>query len=230
MKIKNIFFGVGIIILLLFINTFIAFVIFSPTSEDTKIILGSWFVVDFLILFVLIRVKILNKQTFLFSGLFILFLVVMYFIPVSKNLTLEMEGFNKEISDRYDNRMLYAKNLFLELDKKWEINIRDYLLFPQRVFFIKNPVYFWELEEGSYVDSNAQLRIYYNLLLDSSRFSKEEMIFKHSFCTNSFHPYLIILDDNMKIYVDFFASDNFEKYSFGMYTPYPCRELVGDSF
>ena len=138
------------------------------------------------------------------------------------------------ISNKNDNKYDYAKELFYEIEKNWDSPIRQYLLEPHKIFFIRDFNYFWNVK--GYVDSKIQAQIYQRLLIDSKRFDGNEVILKQKWCVNSPHGMIIIKHSEQDIYADFWAVDGFprpgipEEYNFGQYAVKPCNKLEGEPY
>jgi len=230
----NLIKGILLIAILWIVNTFIAFVIFKPIDEHTKIINNFWIITDIVIYVSLYKFKHINWQVNLFALLTIFLLILLYFVPINNNLPLEAIELNNNISNKHDNKYEYAKELFYEIEKKWNSPIRQYLIEPHKIFFIRDFKYFWNTK--GYVDSDKQSQIYKKLLLNSKRFNKQEVIKKQKWCTNSPHGIVIIKHPEKDIYADFWAVDGFprpsidEEYEFGMYAAKPCNRLEGEGF
>tara|TARA_Y100000310_G_scaffold225672_1_gene227721 strand:+ start:17028 stop:17756 length:729 start_codon:yes stop_codon:yes gene_type:complete len=225
--------GIFLIVLIWIINVFIAFVPFSVES-NTRQIIWTWLIVDALLIYFLYRKKYFNWVVVLSAVGSVLILVLFYFLPLDSNIPESALELNNKIAGENENKYEYAKELFFEVEKKYTSPIRQYLLEPWKVFWIKDFEYFWNLPEGDYVDSNIQGRVYRKLLFESGRFSKEEVTIHQSFCSNS--PHLLVKIEHPErepIWVDFWAVDNFpgvesdETYEFGMRTIRPCDKLVG---
>ncbi len=224
-----IFKGFFLIFLLFGINAFIAFGIFSSANEDTSKILVSWAILDISLILILFKTNIIRIKEILFSLLFIVILILAYFIPIIPNLSQEAMDLNLNISSQYDNKYDYAEQLFYTLEKKWTSPTREYLIQPHKVFIVKSPAYFWEIE--GYVPSNIQAQIYRKMLLMSGRFTPNEVTFHHGSCTNSPHGYITIHHyEKGEIWVDFWAIDQFLEYKFGMRAFFPCDKLIGQAF
>ncbi|MAH03296.1 hypothetical protein CMI39_00740 [Candidatus Pacearchaeota archaeon] len=223
--------GILLIFILWLINVFIAFVIFKPVDEHTKIINISWLITDIAIYTLFIKLKQINWQVNLFALLTILFLIGLYLVPINNNISLEAREINNIISNKNDNKYDYAKELFYEIEKNWDSPIRQYLLEPHKIFFIRDFNYFWNVK--GYVDSKIQAQIYQRLLIDSKRFDDNEVILKQKWCVNSPHGMIIIKHSEQDIYADFWAVDGFprpgipEEYNFGQYAVKPCNKLEG---
>lgn len=233
---KNILKGILLIIYLWLINTFIAFVPFSRES-NTRLIIITWILIDSAFIYYLNKKKYINRIVIVSAIIFLLAVIGFYFLPINSNFTKEAINLNNQLSQEHQNKYDYAKALFFELEKKYTSPIRQYLLEPWKVVLIKDFKYFWNLKEGSYVDSNIQGRMYRKLLLESKRFSQEEVEIHQSFCTNS--PHLLVKikhPDRETIWADFWAVDNFprkeveQKYEFGLRTIRPCDALIGKSY
>ena len=228
--------GLLIVVALWIINAFIAFVPFSVES-NTRLIILTWFIVDFAFVFALVKLKKINRWVAIPALLFFGLLVALYFVPINSNIPADAMEINNKISQENTNKYDYAKNLFFAVEKKYKSPIRQYLLEPWKVLFLKDFEYFWNLEEGSYADSSIQGRIYRNLLLESGRFSKEEVAIHQSFCSNSPHLLIkIIHPEKGDVWADFWAVDNFpgvesnKTYQFGMRTIRPCDDLIGSGY
>lgn len=227
--------GILLVIIIWIINTFIAFVPFS-TQSNTRIIILTWFIVDLIFIFILYKQKFFNKTIVITALIFTSIMISFYFLPLGPDIPSEAIELNDQLSQQNIDRYDYAKDLFFELEKKYTSPIRQYLLEPWNVFIIKNFEYFWEMEEGSYADSNIQGRMYRKLLLDSERFSKDEVKMHQSFCSNSPHLLINIYHPEKEIWADFWAVDNFPRfesnqtYEFGMRTIRPCNQLIGEKF
>jgi hypothetical protein len=226
--------GVLLIAGLWLINTFIAFVIFDPIDEHTKIINISWLIADITIIVFLMKSKKINWSVNLFAVLTVFALVGLYLLPINNNISQEAREINNKISGNNENRYEYAKELFYKIEKNWSSPIRQYLLEPHKIFFIRDFDYFWNAK--GYVDSKIQAQIYQRLLIDSKRFDNNEVILKQKWCVNSPHGMIIIKKSNLDIYADFWAVDSFprpgipEKYNFGQYTTKPCNKLAGEAY
>lgn len=229
--------GIILVILIWYIDTFIAFVPFSRQS-NTRHILATWFIVDIIFVSLLVRFKKVNWRVGVSALGFVLLLSGMYFLPINSNIPQDVLKMNEEISSQYENKYDYAKELFFEVEKKYTSPIRQYLLEPWKVFIIKDFEYFWNQPKGSYADSNIQGRIYRKLLLESGRFTSEEVTIHQSFCSNS--PHLLVRIEHPErdkpIWTDFWAVDNFpgvesnKTYEFGMRTIRPCDDLIGKGY
>jgi len=221
---KEVFKGILLFIFLWIVNTGIAFS--PPIKDSTNIILTAWFVVDISFILTLRLTKKINNTAILtFFGMFIV-LIGFYFIPMDNNIPESAISLNRDLSQINPDKYVYAEELFDEIDNKYEIKVRRYLIFPHRVFFVKSFISLWGLEEGSYVDSDKQAQIFYKLLLESEKFDKSELRLERlHFCTNSFHTILVIIKDGENIYSDFFATD-FLDGVFGDYADFPCGKLV----
>jgi len=228
--------GKGILLVagLWLINTFIAFAIFDPIDEHTKIINISWLITDIAIITFLVKSKRINRVVNLFAVLTVLALVGLYLLPINNNISQEAKETNNNISIRNEDRYQYAKELFYEIEKNWSSPTRQYILEPHKVFFIRDFDYFWNAK--GYVDSKIQAQIYQRLLIDSKRFESDEVILKQKWCVNSPHGMIVIKKSNLDIYADFWAVDSFprpgipEKYNFGQYTARPCNKLAGKAY
>jgi hypothetical protein len=229
--------GVLLVVIIWIIDTFIAFVPFSRES-NTRHIIATWFIVDFILVFWLVKIKKVNWRIGIFAILFAFLLAGMYFLPINSNIPQEVSVMNEELSIQYENKYDYAKALFFEVEKKYTSPIRQYLLEPWKVFIIKDFEYFWNQPIGSYADSNIQGRIYQKLLFESGRFTSEEVTIHQSFCSNSPHLLVKIIhpEREQPIWVDFWAVDNFpgvesnKTYEFGMRTIRPCDDLIGEGY
>ncbi|MBD3354496.1 hypothetical protein GF361_00760 [Candidatus Woesearchaeota archaeon] len=230
--------GVLLVVVIWYIDTFIAFVPFSRQS-NTRHILMTWFIVDTVFVSLLVRFKKINWRVGASSLGFIFLLVGMYFLPINSNIPQNALMINNNLSEQYsENKYDYAKALFFEVEKKYTSPIRQYLLEPWKVFIIKDFEYFWNQPDDSYADSNIQGRIYRKLLLKSGRFTSEEVIIHQSFCSNS--PHLLVKinypERGTPIWADLWAVDNFpgvesnKTYEFGMRTIRPCDDLIGKGY
>jgi len=235
-KVHSIMRGVLLILLIWAVDVFIAFVPFSIES-NTRYIILTWLVIDILIIFSLKKANYFDKTTTIISITIIFLLILSYFIPINSNIPQEAIELNNQISKKYENKYDYAKALFFAVEEKYGAPIRQYLLEPGKVVLIKDFAYFWNLPEGDYVDSSVQAQIYQKLLLQSSRFKKEELPIRQGFCSNSPHAAVkIIHPDREVIYADFWAVDNFpgvnsnRTYEFGLVTIPPCEELIGKPY
>jgi len=218
--------GVGLIALFWAIITFIAFIIFNQET-DVKPIIFTWTLILLLVYLQLKRQRWINKAINITAIITTMVLLILYFIPINKDLPQEALDLNKEISERNQDKYQYAKELFFETEKKWTGPTRQYLLEPHKVFFIKDTTFFWNVE--GYVPSNIQSQIYQGLLLESGRFTEEEVVLKQGVCTNSPHGYVEIKHPDRVIYADHWAVDHFD-YKFGQVAFVPCTELVGEEF
>ena len=81
------------------INVFIAFVIFKPIDEHTKIINISWLITDIAIYALFVKLKQINWQVNLFALLTIFFLIGLYLVPINNNISLEAREINNIISN-----------------------------------------------------------------------------------------------------------------------------------
>jgi len=229
-RILEVLFGIGLILILWVVNTFIAFVPFDRQS-NVRFVIGTWLLVDGLIIFFL--KKYTNRTVFIAAVITILALIVLYLIPIRANLPENALEINDRISTENEGRFVYAKLLFEETEAKWTGPVRQYLLEPDRVFFRKSATYFWDVD--GYVPSHIQSQMYRNLLLESGRFTENEVEFKQHFCTNSPHGYIQFNSDKHGIfYADHWAVDNFPGaerdgvYKFGQATFSPCNKLSGE--
>ena len=229
----NILKGVILIVIIWVINAFIAFIPFSRQS-NTKHILLTWFLVDVALIAFLNKKKYFNKTVVISAIAFILLVIASYFIPLNNNIPQDALQLNAEISAKHEDKYDYAKELFYAVERKYDSPIRQYLLEPWKVFIIRDFAYFWNAE-GEYVDSSIQGRMYRELLLQSGRFTEDEVLIHQSFCSNSPHLIIKIISPEREepIWADLWAVDNFprkgieEKYEFGMRTKRPCDFLTG---
>lgn len=228
--------GILLIVLIWVIDTFIAFVPFSRQS-NTRLIILTWVVIDVVLIYALVKINQINKIVTISAITFTALLVALYFAPVNSNFSQDALELNKRISEKNANKYDYAKELFFEVEKKYAAPIRQYLLEPWKVFFIRDFAYYWNLDEGEYADSSIQGQMYRNLLLQSGRFTKEEITTHQGFCSNS--PHLLVRithPDREDIWADFWAVDNFpgvesnETYEFGMRAIRPCDEIIGEGY
>ena len=229
----NISKGISLFIFLWIINTAIAFLIFNRES-NTRLVILTWIIIDFSIYFLLYNKKFINKTANISFMIIMGILIVLYLIPISANLPEGALEFNEQISNKHLDKYQYAKELFFETEARWTSPVRQYLLEPHKVFFVKSSKFFWDVE--GYVPSNIQAEIYRNLLLESKRFTEDEVIFEQGFCANSPHGYISIKHLEQTIYVDHWAVDNFprkgipEVYKFGQVAKRPCNKLFGKEF
>ena len=229
--------GVGLLVALWIIDTFIAFVPFSRAS-NTEYIITTWLVVDILLVMILNKeFKFFNKVVWFAFIAAIGLLTISYFLPLNSNIPAEALELNSNLNQQYENKYDYAKALFFALEVKYSAPIRQYLLEPWKVFFIKDFAYFWNLPEGSYADSSTQGRMYQIMLLESGRFDSSEVILHQGFCSNS--PHLLVdihHPEKGDIWADFWAVDNFpgvesnKTYEFGMRAIRPCNDLIGTGY
>lgn len=235
--IKSISKGVGLVILIWITNTFIAFVPFSVES-NTKHILITWGVVDLLLISSLVYYRKLDRVAGISAVVFVLLIVGSYFLPLNDNIPLSAIQINQQLSVQEEDKYDYARNLFFEVEKKYTSPVRQYLLEPWKVFVIKDFAYFWTLEDGGYADSSVQGRVYRKLLLNSGRFTEDEVFLHQSFCSNSPHLIVGIIQPGRDvIWADLWAVDNFpgsdgrdETYQFGQRTVRPCNKLSGEPY
>lgn len=221
--------GIGLIVLFWIINIFIAFVIFDRET-GIWLILPSWFAADAVVYVWLLYTGHINRFVNLGAFAFLALLAGLYLLPVNANFPDTAVTRNNRISSQYEDTYAYAEALFLAVEKRWTSPVRQYLLEPHKVFFIKDARYFWNLPEGVYVDSNVQAHLYRNLLLESGRFSPQEIRVEQHFCTNSPHGVVVLQKDTRRYYADLWAVDNFENYQFGQYTSAPCDVLSGKPY
>ena len=224
---RNIAKGVALIAILWSANMIIAFVIFNRETS-VSLIIPTWFAVDVSLYIFLFRFGFINRYVNASAVAVILILAILYMVPVSLSAPEEIRALNTSISTAYSDKFKYAKELFFEVEKRWSSPTRQYLLEPHKVFFIKSGTYFWRLEEGEYVDSNVQAHLYRNLLLESGRFEKNEIVVEQHWCTNSPHGVVAIMRGTRTVYADLWAVDNLDEYKFGQYTPPPCDTLTGE--
>ena len=224
-EIKEVLKGIAFFIYSWIIFTLVAFVVFEPTSKDTAIILlVTIIIISFS--YIILKKDGLATSTFNFTILIIvIILTILYLVPVNDNIPDEAIQFNNQISENNLDRIEYAEELFFEVEKKWDSPIREYLRQPQKSFFIKDFETFWNIQ--GYAPSNIQAQMYRLLLLESGRFTEEEVIFENSLCTNSPHGIVIIFPNEERIFADLWSVDQFEEYEFGLFSPYPCDELRG---
>lgn len=222
--------GIALFVFLWALNAFIAFVIFNRETDVSRV-LPSWFAADASVYaLLLLRFNFINRFVnagFIFT---MLVLVVLYLLPANNNFPKDALVLNAQLNEAHENKYNYAEALFFEVEKRWTSPVRQYLLEPHKVFFIKDAAYFWNLSQGSYVDSNVQAHLYRNLLLRSVRFAPDEVRVLQHFCTNSPHGVVVFKKNSEKIYADLWAVDNFEEYRFGQYTKTPCDTLSGQGF
>lgn len=230
---RNILIGLGkgacLIILLWIVDACIAFVIFNRDT-DISLVLPTWFLFDVSLCVILFRSGALDRFAIIGAVAFVLLLALLYLLPVNSNFPEDARLLNDRISAAHENKYNYAETLFFELEKRWTSPVRQYLLEPHKVFFIKSAGYFWNLPVGAYVDSNVQAHLYRNLLIRSKRFAPEEITVEQHFCTNSPHGVVVFKKNDEKVYADLWAVDNFSEYRFGQYTKAPCDTLTGREF
>jgi hypothetical protein len=218
--------GIGLVVIFWIVNTFIAFSIFN---RDTKVqfVIMSWIIADILIFNFLKKLKFADTKSNITAMFTLAVLIMLYLAPINSNFPQEALDLNEQISRESSDKYNYAKELFYITGDKWTGPTREYLLQPDVVFLRKDATFFWNVE--GYVPSNIQAQMYRNLLLESGRFTEEEIEFKQQFCTNSPHGYnLFILDSDQVFYSDHWAVDHFEEYEFGQVTFAPCDELTGE--
>jgi hypothetical protein len=218
--------GAGLLAFLYALYAFIAFGIFSRETGGF-VILTTWAAATVILWLLLWRFGFITKQTVLFFVLSVVFLVIMYFVPIRDNVPEEAQALNEQIAEEHEDRMMYARQLFFTLQERWTTPVRQYLLEPHKAFFIKDFQYFWE-EEGEYVDSNTQSQMYRILLLESNRFSEDEVTIERKDCVHSPHTIVAIRLEDETVYADLWAADHFEEYEFGMFTDVMCDELFGE--
>jgi len=239
-KVKRIIFaslkGIGLVVAIWIINTFIAFIPFSAESNAIHVII-TWLIADFIFIFILVKTKQLDWWVIIPALTFVGVLIGLYFVPINSNIPQNAIELNNLLSEKNENKYDYAKELFFAVEEKYSSPIRQYVLEPWKVFLIKDFEYFWNLEKGKYADSSIQGRMYRKLLLASGRFSKEEVIIHQSWCRNS--PHLLIKithPEREDIWADFWAVDNFPRaevnktYEFGLRTIRPCDDLIGTGY
>lgn len=229
MQVIDIVKGIGLIVLIWIVHVVVAFVIFNRETS-VSLIIPAWLVADATLYIILLRAGFINRWVNIFAVLFIVVLAIFYLIPISQTFSQEALELNTRISAQHDDKYQYAKELFFEMEGKWSSPVRQYLLEPHKVFFIKSGRYLWNVEEGKYVDSNTQASLYRNLLIQSGRFSDDEVVVEQHWCTNSPHGVVAIQKDDEILYADLWAVDNFEGYKFGQYTASPCDVLTGKAF
>ncbi len=222
----NVIKGILLIVLFWLVNTFIAFVPFNRKS-NTRIIIITWIITDLLIYFYLKKINQINSQVNISALAFVILLTFLYFIPVSSKLPRQAITLNKKISKKHKNKYKYAKELFSIIEKKWTSPTRQYLLQPHKSFFIKSSKYFWK---KGYVPCNIQAEIYRNMLIQSKRFKKNEVLLRITWCANSPHTYVEIKHPKKIIYADLWAKDHFKDYKFGQASRIFCERLKGKEF
>ena len=222
----NFFFrGIALFVLIWLINVFIAFVIFKPIESHTNYIMLSFLLADVTTITTLYLKKRINY--FSLIGFFSMFVVIaiLYFIPLSSNIPSDAIVLNNQISYKYEDRYDYAQALFYNLEKRWDSPIRQYMIEPHKVLLIRSFSYFWNT--NGYVDSNIQAQIFTKLLIQSNRFSSDEVKVEEHWCTITPHGVVYIKGPIGPIYADLWAVDNFPEYKFGMYAKRPCNHLGG---
>src|SRR3989344_133272 len=117
--------GVALVVIIWWINAFIAFVPFSRES-NTRVIIATWIVVDAVFVYALVKIKQIDRMTGISALIFILILVGLYFVPVNSNIPDDVLKLNKKISEKHENKYDYAKELFFEVEKKYGAPIRQY--------------------------------------------------------------------------------------------------------
>jgi len=221
MKGEDIFRGILLVISLWVINTAIAFLVFNR-GTPTEYVIITWIFLDIIIITFHAVFKFFSRGMILTIFIIALLLAGLYLIPINNNIPESAIKLNNQISDRNIDRINYAEELFWEVEGKWNISVRTYLLEPHKIFLKKDFEYYWNLKQGSYIDCYANAQIYKKLLLASGRFVEGEVKIKQSLCVNS--PHAIVLVEE-KFYADFWAVDKFPEYKFGQYSPAPCDRL-----
>lgn len=221
--------GIGLLVVLWILNTAIAFGIFDHET-DIWFVLPTWLAADAALIAALWSYGYLNRYVGLGFVIAVLALAMLYLTPVNSNFPERAHTINERMRVAPEGRYAYAEALFWELEKRWDAPVRQYLLEPHKVFFIKDAAYFWNLPDGSYVDSNVQAHLYRNLLLASDRFQEDEVWVEQHFCTNSPHGVVVLEEEGKKFYADFWAVDEFPNYKFGQYSASPCDVLSGNAW
>jgi hypothetical protein len=203
----------------------IAFGIFSRETPAAWIF-GGFALVATLLWWLLWRTRMVNWLTVPFLALSFLIAAGLFLWPVNDNIPAEAHAANTALAERHPDRLDYAEAVFFMLADRWVSPVRQYLIEPHKVFFIKDFAYFWT-RPGQYVDSDVQAQMYRHLLLASGRFVENEVRLERHFCTNSPHTVVAISGPGRTVHADLWAADNFPDYEFGMYTTSPCTELSG---
>lgn len=217
---------IGITLVALFWVLF-AVLAFVPSDRETSaaIILSVTGVVYLAFLLFLRWRRLVDLETGAYSVLFITLLIGLYAIPLRDDLHPEARAVNERISADHDDRYEYARELFWQVVGRFTGPTREYLIQPQRIFILKSARYYWETE--GYMPSHLQAQLYRHLLLDSGRFSSEEVLYRTGRCFNSPHGYVVLLHPDRKIHADLWAAANIEEYRFGQVVQMPsCDRLA----
>jgi hypothetical protein len=215
--------GPGLVALFWFLFAFFAFVPFSRETPAILILSIAGAVFLAALAFLVFR-RLVDLETGLYSLLFLGVLVGLYAIPLRDDLHPEAIEASQQISSTHEDRYEYARELFWEVVGRFTGPTREYLLQPQRIFLHKSSRYFWET--GGYMPSHLQAQLYRHLLLDSGRFSREEVLYETGRCFNSPHGYVVILHPERRIYGDLWAAANIDEYRFGQVVQMPSCDRV----
>lgn len=215
--------GPGLVVLFWFLFAFFAFVPFSRETPAILILSIAGAVFLAALAFLVFR-RLVDLETGLYSLLFLGVLVGLYAIPLRDNLPAEAIETSQRISSAHEDRYEYARELFWDVVGRFTGPTREYLLQPQRIFLHKSSRYFWET--GGYMPSHLQAQLYRHLLLDSGRFSREEVLYETGRCFNSPHGYVVILHPERRIYGDLWAAANIDEYRFGQVVQMPSCDRV----
>lgn len=131
-KLRSIINGIGFVVFLWFIDVIIAFGLFNRETP-VQFVIGTWFIVDVSLYFYFKKRDFLNRVSNFAATGTVIVLIIFYFLPITLDFPQEALELNEEISDMGPDRYLYAKTLFFELEKRWEIETRDYMLSKQGV-------------------------------------------------------------------------------------------------
>lgn len=216
--------GSGLVVLFWGLWAVVAFVLFDRETNGLLIIAVTLAIL-LPVVMMMHRRGLADWRTALYSVLFIVFLALMYMIPIRGDLPRDAQAHNQRISQQHEDRYRYAEAVFFALAERYTGPIREYIRKPHRVFFIKEVAYFWNAE-GQYVPSHIQAQLYRRMLLASGRFDPGEVEMRTGGCVNSPHGYVVIHHPEREIYADLWAVDNFDDYRFGQRVEMPgCGRL-----
>lgn len=216
--------GPALVIVFWFLFAFFAF---GPFDRETPaVLILSLAGAVFLVFVVLLRFRgLVDLETGLYAILFFGILVGLYAIPLRDDLHPDARALNRAVSARHDDRYEYARELFWNVVERFTGPTREYLLQPQKIFLLKSAEYYWEVR--GYMPSHLQAQMYRHLLIDSGRFSADEVRYETGRCFNSPHGYVVILHPDREIHADLWAAANIDEYRFGQVVEMPsCDRLA----
>lgn len=206
---------------------FFAFVPFGRQTRAPRIL--AFTAATYLLLLLRLRaLGLIGLATGGSAALSLALLAGAYAVPLRKDLPQEALALNRDLSASHGDRYEYARALFWDIERRFTGPVREYLLQPHKVFFVKSARRYWERD--GYVPSHLQAQLYRALLLASGRFGEEEVRYETGRCYNSPHGYVVIHHPERPIYADLWAAEHFADYRFGQLVDMPsCSGLLAEA-